>query len=29
MDGPQLGTGPAKEPEKTPEPKSADRDLGL
>ena len=28
-DGPQMGTGPAKEAEKTPQPKSADRDLGL
>ncbi len=28
-DGPQPGTGRAKEPEKMPEPKTADRDLGL
>ena len=28
-DGPQPGTGREKEPEKTPEPKTADRDLGL
>ena len=29
LDGPQSGVGHAKEPEKTPQPKSADRDLGL
>ena len=29
LDGPQPGVGHAKEPEKTPQPKSADRDLGL
>ena len=28
-DGPQPDTGHAKEPEKTPEPKAPDRDLGL